>query len=359
MDSNEDSFENKFLRESYIVRARTLLRSPLYPIKENRDDIYIKDGPLTGLDYVSNIRNYLWNRKTKRFCARDGLEWAKLGCCYFIYLFALGILFSALVIVYMLLLDKKTPRRLGNDSAIAFDGGINPGLGFRPQLHMDRSLLKWRSSRKTGHESTGQLIDNIQEWGKLHTVKDQFHQQMIDCAAVPRHLLIDYFRQGLSCIFLVTDVKPGPNPCTKPKSFGYHKGRPCILIKINRIFGWIPEPYQSKEEVPIEIRHLWQPNMKNFILIKCFGQYPTDEDLIDQIDHISILGNKAIGGIPTYYYPFLNQPGYRQPYIWAQFIKIESNVLINIICRAYARNIRHSTDIEDMTGAVHFELFFE
>ncbi|CAF3417515.1 unnamed protein product [Rotaria sp. Silwood1] len=127
MDSNEDSFENKFLRESYIVRARTLLRSPLYPIKENRDDIYIKDGPLTGLDYVSNIRNYLWNRKTKRFCARDGLEWAKLGCCYFIYLFALGILFSALVIIYMLLLDKKTPRRLGNDSAIAFDGGINPG----------------------------------------------------------------------------------------------------------------------------------------------------------------------------------------------------------------------------------------
>ncbi|CAF4175269.1 unnamed protein product [Rotaria sp. Silwood2] len=224
---------------------------------------------------------------------------------------------------------------------------------------MDRSLLKWRSSRKVGHESTGELIENILEWGKIHTVKDQFHQQMIDCAAIPRHLLINYFRQGLSCIFLVTDVKPGPNPCTKPKSFGYHKGRPCIAIKINRIFGWIPEPYQSKEEVPIEIRHLWQPVMKNFILIKCFGQYPTDEDLVHEVDHISILGNKAIGGIPTYFYPFLNQPGYRQPYIWAQFIKIESNVLLNIVCRAYARNIRQSTDIEDMTGAVHFELFFE
>jgi hypothetical protein len=39
----------------------------------------------------------------------------------------LGILFSAIVIVYILLLDKKTPRRIGNESALAFDGGINPG----------------------------------------------------------------------------------------------------------------------------------------------------------------------------------------------------------------------------------------
>ena len=39
--------------------------------------------------------------------------------------------------------------------------------------------------------------------------------------------------------------------------------------------------------------------MKDFILIKCFGQYPTDQDLIRQIDYTSILGNKAIGGIPN------------------------------------------------------------
>ncbi|CAF3476612.1 unnamed protein product [Rotaria socialis] len=273
MDSNDSSFENRLLRNSFIVRPRTLLRSPLYRIKENTEAIHIKDGSLTGLDYLSNIRNYLWNRETKRFCARDGLEWAKLGFCYFIHFFTLGILFSALVIVYFLLMDKKTPRRLGNESALAFDNGIHPGLGFRPQFYMDRSIIKWRSSRKTGHESIGQMIDNIQEWGKMYILKDQFYQQMIDCTAIPRHLLIDYFRQGLSCIFLVTDVKPGPNPCTKPKSYGYNKGRPGVVIKLNRIFGWIPEPYQSKEEVPIEIRHLWQPVMKNFVLIKNGKKY--------------------------------------------------------------------------------------
>ncbi|CAF3645986.1 unnamed protein product [Adineta steineri] len=359
MEQDEEWFETIPLPNSYIVRPRTTLQSPLYPINKIRDDICIKDSPLTGLDYLYNIRNYIWNRETNRFCGRDGLDWAKLGCYYSCFLFILGVISSSFVIVYILLLDKKTPRRLGNESALVFDNGINPGLGFRPQLYMDRTLLQWRTSRKTGHQSVAEMVDNVHQWGSTFGLVDTHHQQQIDCSAIKPELLINYFRQGLSCIFLTTDVKPGPNPCSKPKNYGYNKGRPCVALKINRVFGWIPEPYQTKDEVPLEIRHLWQPIMKNFVLIKCFGQYPTDQDLIYQVDHISILGNKAIGGIPTYYFPFLNQPGYRQPFVWAQFVKVESNVLLNIICRAYAKNIRQSTNIEDMTGAVHFEIFFQ
>jgi len=127
MESDEEWFETTSLQNSYIVRQRTLLRSPLYPITNNKDDICIKDSPLTELEYWYNIRNYIWNRKTKRFCSRDGLGWAKFGCYYFSFFFTLGVLSSALVIVYILLLDKKTPRRFGNDSALALDGGINPG----------------------------------------------------------------------------------------------------------------------------------------------------------------------------------------------------------------------------------------
>ena len=127
MDSDEEWFETINSREPYIVRPRSNLRSPLYPSVTTREDVLIKDSPLTGFDHLSNIRNYIWNRNTRRFCARDGLEWAKLGCFYSIFFFVLGVIFSAFVIVYILLLDKKTPRRLGNESALAFDNGINPG----------------------------------------------------------------------------------------------------------------------------------------------------------------------------------------------------------------------------------------
>ena len=233
------------------------------------------------------------------------------------------------------------------------------GLGFRPQFYVDRSIIQWRTSRKTGRQSMTEMVDNLHEFVKGYGLKDEYYQQMIDCSSMPYSSLMTYFRQGISCIFLTTDVKPGPNPCTKPKNYGYNKGRGCIALKLNRIYGWMPEPYQTKEEVPIEIRDIWQPVMKDYVLIKCFGQYDTDKDLIRQIDYTSILGNKAIGGIPIYFFPYFNQPGYRQPYVWAQLINVESYVLLNIICRAYARNIRQSTSVEDMTGAVHIEVLFE
>lgn len=146
MDSDEEWAETVLASKPYIVRPRAALRSPLYPTLNNDDDIRIKDGPLTGVDHLHNVRNYIWNGQTKRFCGRDGAEWAKLGCYYSIFLFVLGLLFSALVIVYILLLDKKTPRRLGNESALAFDGGIHPGR---------RDLVHPSSTKSTFASRTG------------------------------------------------------------------------------------------------------------------------------------------------------------------------------------------------------------
>ena len=127
MDSDEEWFETKPYTKRYIVRQRASLRSPLYRHTSDHEEIQVKEGPLTTTEYWSNIRNYLWNRDNKRVCGRDSLAWAQLGCYYCTFLFLLGLLFSALVIVFILLLDKKTPRRSGNHSALALDGGINPG----------------------------------------------------------------------------------------------------------------------------------------------------------------------------------------------------------------------------------------
>ena len=114
----------------YLVHPRVPLVSPLYRSINGQQEISIRDQPLTNAEHLRNLKNFCWNRETKRFCRRDGLDWAKLGCYYSVFLFVLGLLFSTLVIVYMLLIDKKTPRRYGNDSALALDGGINPGDYF-------------------------------------------------------------------------------------------------------------------------------------------------------------------------------------------------------------------------------------
>lgn len=34
-------------------------------------------------------------------------------------------------------------------------------------------------------------------------------------------------------------------PCHVENEFGYHKSTPCIFLKLNRIYGWIPEYYND------------------------------------------------------------------------------------------------------------------
>ena len=45
--------------------------------------------------------------------------------------------------------------------------------------------------------------------------------------------------------------------CTLAKNFGYPEGSPCILIKLNKIYNWYPEPYEVDylpEDLPEVIR---------------------------------------------------------------------------------------------------------
>lgn len=53
--------------------------------------------------------------------------------------------------------------------------------------------------------------------------------------------------EGKVCSF---DIKLLGTQCTKEELFGYERGRPCIVLKLNRIFGWVPEPYNDVNNLP-------------------------------------------------------------------------------------------------------------
>ena len=35
--------------------------------------------------------------------------------------------------------------------------------------------------------------------------------------------------------------------CTLENNYGYKEGKPCILLKLNRIYGWNPEPFNLRQ----------------------------------------------------------------------------------------------------------------
>ena len=41
--------------------------------------------------------------------------------------------------------------------------------------------------------------------------------------------------------------------CSKPEKFGMYHGQPCLMLKLNKVYGWEPEPYYNITEVSLDI----------------------------------------------------------------------------------------------------------
>jgi sodium/potassium-transporting ATPase subunit beta len=111
------------------------------------------------------------------------------------------------------------------------------------------------------------------------------------------------------------------------------------------------------------------------IWVSCEGENPADIENLGPVNYI------PKRGFPGYYFPFMNQRGYQPPVLAINFerpksefspllchnrrnvintpshFSLPAGVLINIECKAWARNIAH--DRADRRGSVHFELMVD
>ena len=159
--------------------------------------------------------------------------------------------------------------------------------------------------------------------------------------------------------------------CTKPEAYGYIRGFPCIALKMNRIYGWEPEPYynttdveQNHPEIPQSVKgamaHTEAKYCKNvdkcpqlrMVWIDCHGATPHDEEYMGPVTYM------PIQGYPGFFFPFLGQQHYLSPVVWIQLEKVYPGVLITIECKLYAKNIRHDPS-NPMVGGVRIELLMD
>ncbi|XP_050300684.1 sodium/potassium-transporting ATPase subunit beta-2-like [Anthonomus grandis grandis] len=294
-----------------------------------------------------SLRIFIWNSETGQFLGRTGSSWAKILLFYILFYIVLIGFFSAMLVVFFQTLDYKVPKWQLDSSLI----GSNPGLGFRPmppESNIESTLIWYKPSD----------IGNIQYWQKelnkflVHYNKSNnpHADKLEDCPPHQRP------SPGKVCNVQVDHTW---GPCYPGEGFNYgsRDGGPCIFLKLNRIYNWLPEYYNDsnidqvptmKESLKKEIRSA--PNNK-IVWVTCEGENTAD------IEHIGPIRYIPQKGFPSQYFPYLNQEGYLSPLVAVHFEKPKRGVLINIECKAWAKNIKH--DKADRRGSVHFELMVD
>merc|ERR1712083_693682 len=126
--------------------------------------------------------------------------------------------------------------------------------------------------------------------------------------------------------------------CILKGDYGYTEGKPCVIIKLNKIFQFIPKLKGTN---------------KDYLQIKCEGEHPADRDNLGPVEYY------PKDGFDLKYFPYLNQDNYLSPLVFAKFTNPTLGVLIQVECKPVnADNIEQEKQYRG-DGRVHFELMID
>ncbi|XP_046734620.1 sodium/potassium-transporting ATPase subunit beta-2-like [Diprion similis] len=297
-----------------------------------------------------SIKTFLYNRTTGAVMGRTASSWGKIGLFYLIFYGVLAALVAICFWVFFQTLDPRIPTWQLDRSII----GTNPGLGFRPMPPSENveSTLIWYKG--TDRSNYAHWVDTLEKFLEVYRKPGltpgrgaNIHNCDFDQLPSP----------GQVCD---VDIKNW-DPCTKENNYNYHKSAPCVFLKLNKIYGWRPEYYNDTKSLPDKMprdlkEHIVELEKKNAlelntIWVSCEGENPAD---MENIGPVRVLPRK---GFPGYFYPYENSEGYLSPLVAIHFERPRTGILINVECKAWARNIKH--DRVSGMGAVHFELMID
>ncbi|XP_060583120.1 sodium/potassium-transporting ATPase subunit beta-like isoform X1 [Ruditapes philippinarum] len=296
-------------------------------------------GPQSGgiTQRFQDFGNFLYNSEEGKVLGRTAKSWGEITLFYIIYYACLSGFFAGMLAVFYHTLDWNVPKLQGSDTLLK----QNPGLAFRPLPNVETTLIRFNKARASTYTP---YVDHIESF--LQYYENEYQQTetgiMTDCSTFDKLRPSEDWDKA--CRF---DIQLLGADCVKQQSFGYEDGQPCVLLKLNRIFDWMPEPY-TNDTVPGEIADYWE---EYSIAVHCYGENPSDKDNIGNIVY------SPPSGFHFKYFPYRNQQGYRSPLVFVRFDDPNPAQLYMVTCKVYAKNIQH--DSMERSGMVHFELMID
>ncbi|CAH8557008.1 unnamed protein product [Dicrocoelium dendriticum] len=192
------------------------------------------------LSKCERFKKGIYDSEKKAFLGRTFKSWALIFVFYVIAYSLLAGFFMGMLSVFMYgFLDWKTPRLTGYQSIL----NLNPGVSFSPRLSPLHSFLHF-----TNYPSSVNEHYLVKAKELLDSYKRTEHN-----AACPNDVPVDSFPE-VPCRFPTETL----GECNDPEG-AIAKGTPCVYIKLNTVYGWLPELANVTEFPTISIRCRGQP----------------------------------------------------------------------------------------------------
>ncbi|XP_054482195.1 sodium/potassium-transporting ATPase subunit beta-2b isoform X1 [Anoplopoma fimbria] len=276
-----------------------------------------KDGEKSGW------KESIWNPRTREFLGRTASSWGLILLFYVVFYIFLAGLFALTMYVMLQTLDEHKPTWQDRLST--------PGMVIRPKSETYEIVYSIKDTESW--DMYAQALD------KFLTPYNNSVQAEKNNACTPDQ----YFLQEDS-----GDVKNNPKrscqfnrtileDCSgiNDRYYGYQDGKPCIIIKLNRVIGMLPG---KDGQAPY---------------VTC-GAKREDSDKIGEMIYFP-----PNGTFNLMYYPYYGkkaQVNYSQPLVAVKFLNITANEDINIECKINANNIPVGGERDKFAGRVSFKL---
>uniref|UniRef100_A0A1A8IGG2 Sodium/potassium-transporting ATPase subunit beta n=1 Tax=Nothobranchius kuhntae TaxID=321403 RepID=A0A1A8IGG2_NOTKU len=272
----------------------------------------------------SEWKEFVWNPRTREFLGRTASSWGLIFLFYLVFYIFLAGLFALTMYVMLQTLDDHKPTWQDRLST--------PGLVIRPHadetfeiVYTIQETESWDMYAQTLDKFLSAYNNTVQAQKNHQCTPDQYFQQE-DSGDVKNN-------PKRSCQFNRTMLEI----CSglQDRYYGYQDGRPCIIIKLNRVIGLLPG---KDGQAPF---------------VTC-GPKKDDADKIGELAYFP-----ENGTFNLMYYPYYGkkaQVNYSQPLVAIKFLNITLNEDVNIECKIHANNIPTGSERDKFAGRVSFKL---
>uniref|UniRef100_F6ST26 Sodium/potassium-transporting ATPase subunit beta n=1 Tax=Ciona intestinalis TaxID=7719 RepID=F6ST26_CIOIN len=293
---------------------------------------------------LRGFMRFLYNKEEKSILGRNSASWGRILIFYMFYYAFLAALFAISMTIVLGTLDPDVPRFQTRLQA--------PGISVQPKLNTKTERTSEIIFKQSDAGSYQKYVDTLTDFLAPYSKAKQV--DLTDCplnGSVKMNQAYSKDSPPPVCKFDIDNL----GPCKQPP-YGYDKGQPCILVKVNRAVGNADSNAPPLKDVLMARNRPYNPKR---LYISCYDATSGNQTNLNTAAGVSAntVYYPEDNGMPFTYYPYygLNlQPEYRSPLVAVQFMNVKRNVEVRVRCKAYALNIVDSKRMS--TGYFTFTL---